>query len=401
MTNQPKLSVHHDAIVEGLARGVAKDHIAFEIGASPTTLRRYIKTHVDPEDVADLASTFAQDTPDPDHVTREQLLEHEVKDLRQRVRRDTTANVANERIMREIEAALGDPPPRFDPPDPTWLGTGSEGFHRHVQAALFSDLHGGEVVDPAGVDGLNEYSWSIMEDRVTRWRKALLSYQAYRPYPIEELQLWWLGDMCSGSNHQELAETNEFAAAEQGVRMGHLLGELVESLVPHYQRIVVYGVAGNHPRLPAKPANKQVFNNFDWVAYKIAETKLRNYESVECNFPMGQFVVAEVAGLNVLLFHGDGIRSSMPGVPWGGVSRRVAQLKQQYAEQRGIILDGFALGHFHQANAVQNIWMNGSIKGVDEYVLKNFGSGEPPTQLLLTFDADKSRHTDVSYINPA
>lgn len=178
-----------------------------------------------------------------------------------------------------------------------------------------------------------------------------------------------------------------------------LLGQWIEALVPHYPKITVYGVAGNHPRTKVKPQAKQVFDNFDWLSYCIAEVYLRDYKSVSFHVPRSGFVVAQVAGLDVLLFHGDGIRSSMPGVPWGGVMRRVNELKRQYAE-RGVFLDGFALGHFHQANAVSgNVWMNGSVKGVDEWVLKQFGHGEKPRQLLLTFDKAKSRNTDVSYID--
>lgn len=80
--------------------------------------------------------------------------------------------------------------------------------------------------------------------------------------------------------------------------------------------------------------------------------------------------------------------------------RRVKEKRSQFMEH-GIKLDGFALGHFHQANAVSGpIWMNGSVKGADEYSLKNFGSSDPPEQLLLTFDPDKQRRTDVSTINP-
>ena len=80
--------------------------------------------------------------------------------------------------------------------------------------------------------------------------------------------------------------------------------------------------------------------------------------------------------------------------------RRWNELRKQYAQQ-GTYLDALAVGHYHQANVIQgSIFMNGSVIGLNEYGLKNFGSGEKPTQLLLTFQPDKKRLTDVSYINP-
>jgi hypothetical protein len=386
MTPNPKCAAHHEQIVSQLAQGRPKLHIAQDLGVAETTLRRYCNDHVNPFEQAPLAREPG--------VTREQTLEAELRELRARARKATHVDVQAERVYDEIRQALTAPPPAFAPPTPD---PPSE-HHRHVQAALLSDLHAGEVVDPAAVDGVNSYNWQIMEDRLASWRESLLSYQRSRPYPIDELQLWFLGDMCSGSNHAEITETNEFSAAEQGVKVGHLLGDIVASLVPYYPSIKVYGVPGNHPRVPHKPASKQVFNNFDWVAYQVADVKLENYGSVECNFPMGGYVVAEIAGLNVLLWHGDGIRSSMPGVPWGGVMRRVPQLRQTW-ESKGVKLNGYAVGHFHRSAWVEDIWMNGSVKGPDEYSVKNFGSGESPTQLLVTFDADKQRPTDVSRIN--
>ena len=50
-----------------------------------------------------------------------------------------------------------------------------------------------------------------------------------------------------------------------------------------------------------------------------------------------------------------------------------------------------ALGHFHEANVVgqKRIWVNGSIKGPDEYSIKRFGGGRPPCQLLHTFHPER------------
>ena len=67
--------------------------------------------------------------------------------------------------------------------------------------------------------------------------------------------------------------------------------------------------------------------------------------------------------------------------------------------QVGEHLDYFALGHFHQLNAVKGVFMNGSVKGPDEYVLKQFGSADPWEQMLLTFDKQACRLTDISFIN--
>lgn len=78
--------------------------------------------------------------------------------------------------------------------------------------------------------------------------------------------------------------------------------------------------------------------------------------------------------------------------------RRVNEIQRMHT----VRIDHYVLAHFHDPNVVQGgrIIMNGSLKGPDEWVLKNFGSGTEPTQLLLTFDEKRSRMTDVKYITP-
>jgi transposase-like protein len=358
------------------------------IGVSPSTLKDHVRRR-------GITVDTRQPVERSEEPTREEVLESELKELRRRVGKQRSVDVQAERVLQAIEDTIRPVEPIYRAPEPS-----EPGGKKHVQALVLSDLHCGEVVVPEAVNGLNEFNWDVLVRRMASIEKSLLSFQQARPYPVDELHIWLLGDNLSGNIHEELAETNEFPVAEQAWRVGSLIAQFIERLVPHFPKIVVEGVAGNHPRIGKPHSSKQVFDSFDWLAYKIIETHLANYESVSCNFPQAAFIVAEIAGLRILLWHGDGVRSSMPGVPWGGVMRRWNELRKQYAQQ-GTHLDGLALGHFHTANVVQgSIFMNGSVCGLNEYGLKNFGSGEKPTQLLLTFQPDKKRLTDVSYINP-
>lgn len=331
----------------------------------------------------------------PEQPSDLELALAELRELKAKDRKVRKVDVQAERLLQEIRSTVTPAEPVYEPPD---VGEGDGKEHEHV--LLLSDLHVGEVVKSEAVNGLNEFNWEILKERMDRIHASLRSFQNARPYPITKLTLGWLGDMCGGRNHEELAETNEFSVSEQCIYTGDLLGQWTEPLVEDYTSIDIVGVAGNHPRAGKPPSNKRVFDGFDWLAYKRAELYLSSYPTVRCFFPLSGYHVHDIAGRNMLFFHGDGIRSSMPGVPWGGIMRRVTELKKSYSEQ-GTLLSYFALGHFHQANIVQgSIFMNGSVKGLDEYSLKNFGAGEKPTQLLLTFCRDIKRLTDVSFITP-
>ena len=329
-----------------------------------------------------------------DVVSRTEILEEENRELRSALGKQRKESVGAERVIQAIEQALVSvEPPKRRVPRP--LPAAPKGAH-HRQLVCLSDFHGGEVVDPEVVQGLNEYDWQIMEDRAQEVVTSLLSHKLRSPN-LTGIDVAFIGDMCSGFNHLELAVTNEFPLAEQGVKMGALMGQIVEQLVPHYENIRVISVEGNHPRLNKAPAAKNPQDNMDWVAANFAKQYLKAYPTVDMTIGRGS-MLHEIAGRNIYVFHGDGIRSSMPGVPWGGVMRRVNQLQATMPKH----IDHFLLGHFHQANLVSagRIIGNGSLKGADEWVLKNFGSGDPPAQWLLTFDEKRSRMTDARLITP-
>ncbi len=381
---------HLAQITAALEAGKSYRQIAQEIGCGPTALRAFVQLNIPSlrrrPNVAPVM---------PEQPTDFELLQAEHRRLKTAARKHRTVDVQAEALLREIRNTVLPAEPVYDAPE---AAEGDGKPHMHV--LLLSDLHVGEVVDSEAVNGLNQFNWEILLERMDNIHTSLRSFQNARPYPIDELVIGWLGDMNGGRNHQELAETNEFPVAEQCYRTGMLLGRWVEPLVQDYPKIRIIGVAGNHPRTTQQPANKQVFDNFDWLSYMYAQTYLSKYDTIETFFPRSGYHVADIAGKNMLFFHGDGIRSSMPGVPWGGVMRRVNELKKSYAEQ-STLLSYYALGHFHQANVVQSsIFMNGSVKGLDEYSLKQFGAGEKPCQLLLTFCRSTQRLTDVSFITP-
>jgi hypothetical protein len=151
----------------------------------------------------------------------------------------------------------------------------------------------------------------------------------------------------------------------------------------------VAGVPGNHPRASKKPSAKLAHNNGDWLSYKMIEALLRNDPNYRFDFQRGGMNTQTVADrYRMLLMHGDGIRSSMPGVPWGGVTRRIISLEAQMTKARKP-LDYVAMGHWHSPQSLSGIqsrtWINSSVKGPDEYSIKQFGQGHDASQTLLLF----------------
>lgn len=369
---------------------------AEELGIPVSTLSSHCKRHgIDSsrQDIRELKFSGKE-------ISREEMLEDEIEELKKAARAKRKTAVRDERIIQAFKEATQKVTPKYDPPDPD-ENPGSSGDYEHI--LLLSDLHANEKVSREETLGLNAYDWEIMLERLAAVQRGVLSFQEHRPFPIKKLNIWMLGDMLSGTIHDELVETNEMGHEEAVVQLGNDLSVWVEEFVPHYESgIEVVGVVGNHPRAKKKPQAKVATDNSDWTMYKFIEMYHRNNPHISTYFPNAHFADVVVAERwRAFLMHGDGIRTTMVGVPWGGIVRQMQRLEAQF-QQAGKPIDFFACGHWHQANDVRGIssrlYMNGSIKGIDEYGLKKHGAGDPPQQLLLTVNP-KRGITDVSYID--
>lgn len=332
--------------------------------------------------------------------SQEDVLAARVKELEKLHRESHRRDVFEERIIDSLERAIDEREPLYSP---RVIPKSKRKLDKHEFVLLWSDQHAAETVSLEETSGLNEYDWNIMMKRHDRLRESIFSYQDNRPYPVEKIHVLGLGDHLSGNIHPELSETNSMPLAEATIQAGLDFSVWLESLLERFPQIDFAGVIGNHPRAHKKPRAKQAFDNADWTMFHTMRLALRHQPSISWNIPKASQVPVTVAQRwQILAFHGDGgIRSSMPGVPWGGVMRRVAALQNQYSNT-GMPIDIFALGHFHTANIVESsagrIAMNGSVKGIDEYSIRQFGSGSAPQQVLLTLHP-KNGLTDVSFID--
>lgn len=324
-----------------------------------------------------------------DEVNELELLRQRNRELENHQRRAREGEVTEERVIRRLEAAIerhgGPLPVRVQRPKPARVREDETEL-----ALLFSDTHASEVVSGEETMGLNTYDWPTMLERMDALADAVVSHKQHFNGQIRKLNLWFLGDMLSGDIHEELAVTNDRPTAEAVVDFAYDVVRWIEDrFLGEFHQIEIAGVPGNHPRASKKPAAKLAHNNADWLTYKMMEALLRKQPGVRFSLRRGSFNTVTVADRwNVLLMHGDGIRSTMPGVPWGGVVRRITTLEAQFAKAKNP-LDYVCLGHFHTANSLDGVhartFLNGSVKGPDEYALKQFGHGRDASQLLLTF----------------
>lgn len=309
----------------------------------------------------------------------------------ERFARDARASeVLEERVVRRITSALEERAALYRPRP---VARDRRKATEQEFVALLSDLHAGEVVEDEATLGANAYDWPIMLARLDQYRASILSHREHFAAPVKRLHVAMLGDMVSGSIHDELAQTNELPDAEIVVQLAYDLTGWLEALAEEFTDVVVVGVGGNHGRLSKKPQAKRAQSSWDWVVYRMVEGLMRRHPRVSFRFPRAAFAEHVVCDRwRCLLLHGDGIRSTMPGVPWAGVERRKSSLQEQLLAV-GRPFDYMMLGHFHTANSLDGVtaetYTNGSVKGADEYSIKQYGGGRPAKQRLVSFHPDR------------
>jgi len=334
----------------------------------------------------------------------DEALRHENLKLRRQVQDLSKREFESENVVRRIEEAVREASIGFKPVPISPSDSPTRSSQELV--LLFSDTHASEVVSLEETEGINEYDWETMLVRMDRITSSVVSHVQHQRFSISKLHVFMLGDMLSGDIHEELAVTNDRPTASAVVDFAYdtsaWLTDLVirlsdvnawDPLVPQHGVVNVAGVPGNHPRASKKPQAKLAHNNADWLSYKMIEAILSHDPAFTFSFQYGGMNLQKIAGrYRMLLMHGDGIRSSMPGVPWGGVTRRVISLEAQMNKARKP-LDYIVMGHWHSPQSLAGIssrtWINSSVKGADEYSLKQFGQGHDPSQTLLSFHPDR------------
>ena len=253
-----------------------------------------------------------------------------------------------------------------------------------VPTLFLSDWHWGEVVRPAEIGGVNEYSLKVARKRAETVlnvsTELLTKHLASSHYPGICLILG--GDMLSGDIHDELRETNEEPTSVVWLDLLGVLTQIICSLQVTFGNVFVVCVTGNHGRMTHKPrAKRRNHSNWDWLLYQVLR---RNLEGDRVNFliPDGPDALFRLYHHRYMLTHGDQFRGG-DGIigPLGPITRGDIKKRSRQAQvQAGY--DTLLMGHWHQLIQLDSLIVNGSLKGYDEYAASNNFKFESPRQAL-------------------
>lgn len=263
----------------------------------------------------------------------------------------------------------------------------SAGKHESVPIIQLSDWHFEERVDPATINGLNEYNLDIA---TKRWNKCIqnsmkLVHKERQSSDIGQMVLWLGGDFITGYIHEELEESNYLSPTQAARFAKEKLITAIKFYLEHgkYSTITIICNYGNHGRTNKKPRVSTGYkNSYEWMIYKDLEDWFIKEKRIKFVIPNGLFAYVDVLGYTCRFWHGDSV-SYGGGI--GGLTIPLIKAISRYNQQQRA--DYNFIGHFHQLwQATKDCIVNGSGIGFSPYAQRIGASPEEPMQSFSLID---------------
>lgn len=264
---------------------------------------------------------------------------------------------------------------------PDWTRKPSKAGHQAIPVLLASDFHLDEWVDKGQTMGRNEYNRAIAERRIRKLfeRTCVVTRDYIKGISYPGITVAFLGDIFSGSIHEELRISNEDTILGSITHWLEPVSGGLKLLADEFGKVRVLGVVGNHGRNTIKPiAKNRVRDNFDWFFYQMLKRGFAGDKRFTWEISEAHKLPFTVYNTRFIASHGDEARGG------SGIAGLLSPLMIAAARMSKIYeFDYWLIGHWHRLSAFHNVRVNGSVVGWNEYAaIQNFGF-EPPQQDLF------------------
>lgn len=277
---------------------------------------------------------------------------------------------------------------------PEWLRRSSERGRKSVTGVpvvMFADWHIGETVNPAEVNGVNEFNIEVAERRIRTLvdRTIELCTQHMTNPDYDGIVVCLMGDLVTGEIHDELAQTNDMDLLPAALWTRDILISALTRLADVFGKVFVPAVPGNHGRTTKRvQAKRFAAKNIDWLVYILLEKYFAEMgdDRVQIYAPETGEALFRIYSHRFLCLHGhdlgvkggDGILGALGPIARGAM--KVANSQSQIGRDFDMLL----LGHWHQSLQLPRVIVANSLKGYDEFARSFLRAGfSVPSQPLF------------------
>ena len=321
-----------------------------------------------------------------DAELREYRLKDKVRDL-EAARKRLLGDIQSRDEKIEVLSALRGAPKVS--PFTAKEGLGDAARRQGVPCLVLSDWHIEEPVDPAKVNGLNEFNLDIASACIEKIAPAFEWLSTDKRWDFRDAIIWLGGDLYSGYIHEELQESNFLSPVQAVLWLQERLEKMLRQILAttNFKRILVVCNDGNHGRLTKKiRVGTRTENSLEWLLYKSLAARMQDEKRLEWQIADGEYNYVDVFGTTICFTHGDSFSYG------GGVGGLLIPVRRGFNEIRKYRkADNLVLGHFHQRLDAGDILVNGSMIGVNPYAMRIHASPEPRQQSFFIVDAVRGK----------
>jgi hypothetical protein len=244
----------------------------------------------------------------------------------------------------------------------------------------------------------SSYNIAVADRRIAEFTDKVIALTEIqrKDHPVDECVLMLGGDLVEGGGNVFASQVWEIEAHlfEQLFETARLIERMVRTLQANFAKpLRVVCEWGNHGRLGRYGDGTYAGDNADRMAYKIAQDRCTDLPVI-WQHSDAWYQRFSIGNYQVLLVHGDEVKSFGGNVPAFGIMRKVN------AWASGVIADfnDCYMGHYHQnitmtlANGGR-VFVSGSIESDSEYAKEFVAATGKPSQRLHFINPDKGQVT--------
>lgn len=264
-------------------------------------------------------------------------------------------------------------------------------LHKATAIMMLSDVHCEERVLPETVNGENDYSLEVCQQRLDELEQRFLECLKHErnQADIDRVLIWLGGDFITGHIHPDCAEVAQLSPMNATRWIAERLRGLVDRIAGNAANVIVCTNAGNHGRSTEKNRiATELDHSWEQMMYFTLAREEQN-KNVEWRIAEGHLGYIDLDGFIVRHCHGHAIRYA------GGVYGLALPASKKIATwDAGRKADLTIFGHYHSFGWLRGARYvaNGSVIGHSPYA-ERIASPERPAQGMAIIDHGRQEVT--------
>lgn len=216
-----------------------------------------------------------------------------------------------------------------------------------------SDWHLNELIDVQG----NYYDFKVASQRIKMLAERAVKY--FRAFDVQNIVLAITGDILNNSKRLDELLSQAVNRSQATFLAVDLFKQFIEHLNMHFN-VTAACVTGNESRKNEEMGftDNVVTDNYDFTIFNMLRYMFKDAEGIDFIIGDPYELVINVAGRNILLLHGYGIKSRCTDA--------VSKIKGRFAA-KGILIDMVLFGHMHEARIADLYARSSSLCGANAY----------------------------------